>query len=234
MKKLLLIAILIYSGTLFAQQMDYSKWDTFLKKYVTAGKVKYADIKKDTKTLEDILKLFSQNIPNKTWNKNQKLAYWMNAYNAYTIQLVVNNYPTKSITKIEKGKPWDKKFIPNGKSKISLNYIEHEILRKMNEPRIHFGIICASISCPNIPNKAFTPENVNKLMDNLAKRFINDPSKNKITAKKIQISEIFNWFGSDFKTKNTTLIDFLNKYSSTQIIAKAKVTFLPYNWGLNE
>ncbi len=155
----------------------------------------------------------------------------MNAYNAFTIKLIVNNYPIKSIKDIPK--PWDLRFFQIGKKWYNLNEIEHQILRKMGDPRIHFGINCASFSCPPILNKAFTAANVDKELEKLAIAFVNDTKRNEINANSIKLSKIFQWFGKDFKN-NGSLIDFLNQYADIEINADAKKSFLDYNWNLNE
>jgi hypothetical protein len=213
---------------------DHSAWNTLLQAHVSkAGNVNYKGIKKSEAKLDKYLSNLSETIiDEKTWSKDEQLAFWMNAYNAFTVKLILNNYPLKSINDITS--PWDKKFFKIGGVKMNLNHIEHKILRvKFNEPRIHFGIVCASFSCPKLHNVAFTGKNTQSLLTSLTKGFVNDTKRNKITAGKIEISELFNWFKGDF-TKKGSLIDFLNKYSSVKINAKAKVSHLPYNWSLNE
>ena len=155
----------------------------------------------------------------------------MNVYNAFTIKLIIDNYPLKSIKEIKK--PWDLLFIKIGKKHYSLNDIEHNILRKMNDPRIHFGINCASYSCPPLQNKAFTEHTVNEDLNTLTFAFINDQNRNIVTKNKIQVSKIFQWFSKDFK-KDGTLINYLNKYSNIRIDTSAKKSFKNYNWSLNE
>ena len=217
---------------MYSQKNNHQKWDDLLKKYVSEnGNVDYKEFKKDQVALESYLELLSKNLPEKSWTKNATLAYWINAYNAFTVKLILDNYPIKSIKKINS--PWDAVFINLGNKKYSLGEIEHKILRKMNEPRIHFAINCASYSCPNLLNEAYTEKNLNNQLDAAAKSFINDKSKNNITANTIEISSIFDWFTGDFKKKGT-LIDFLNKYSSVKINAKAKIRYKEYNWNLNE
>ena len=103
----------------------------------------------------------------------------------------------------------------------------------MGDARIHFGINCASFSCPPLLNEAFTAQKVDTQLDVLARRFVNDSKRNTITANSIEISEIFNWFAKDFKT-NGSVIDFLNKYSDVQIAAKAKKRYKDYDWSLNK
>ena len=217
---------------MYSQKNNHQKWNDLLQKHVSEnGNVDYKGFKKDELALQSYLELLSKNLPEKSWTKNATLAYWINVYNAYTVKLILVNYPVKSIKKINS--PWDAAFINLGNKKYSLGEIEHKILRKMNEPRIHFAINCASYSCPNLLNEAYTEKNLNNQLDAAAKSFINDKSKNNITANIIEISSIFDWFTGDFKKKGT-LIDFLNKYSSVKINAKAKISYKEYNWNLNE
>ena len=145
----------------------------------------------------------------------------------------------ESIKKIKKGIPfinsvWDKEFITIEGNAYSLGHIEHEILRKeFDEPRIHFAIVCASISCPKLLNAAYTTDQLEAQLTQQTKEFINDSTRNKIEASQAQLSKIFSWFKGDF-TKKGTLADYLNQYSNTQIPADAKISYLDYDWGLNE
>lgn len=216
----------------FIKDIDHSKWDILLQKNVSrTGKVNYKGFIKDKTALESYLTYLSANEPSKSWSKNATLAYWINVYNAFTVKLIIDNYPTKSIKDINN--PWGKKFFSIGNTKYSLEQVEHDILRKMGEPRIHFAINCASFSCPNLLNEAYTETKLEIQLSQVAKSFINDSFKNTITKSKIEISQIFNWFGGDFKTKGT-LIDFINNYSNVKIDTKAKILFKDYNWSLNE
>jgi len=212
--------------------IDHKQWNDLLQKHVSSkGNVDYEGFQKDAATLQSYLNLLAKNLPEKSWSKNAVLAYWINAYNAYTVKLILDNYPIKSIKKIDS--PWDATFFTLGNKKYSLGEIEHKILRKMNEPRIHFAINCASFSCPNLANEAYTETELEKQLETAAKSFVNDKTKNTITPDKIEISSIFDWFSADFKTKGT-LIDFLNKYSTIKINNSAKVKYKDYNWNLNE
>ena len=212
--------------------LDHKIWNDLLEKHVSQnGIVNYKGFKKDLPELKSYLELLSKNSPENTWNKNAILAYWINAYNAYTVKLIIDNYTIKSIKKINN--PWNKNFINIGNKTISLGEIEHKILRKLNDPRIHFAINCASYSCPNLSNEAFTEKDLNNQLNDAAKSFINDKTKNNISANTIEISNIFDWFSIDFKTKGT-LIDFLNTYSNVKINPKAKISYKKYNWELNE
>ena len=103
----------------------------------------------------------------------------------------------------------------------------------MNEPRIHFAINCASFSCPNLLNQAYLSSRMESQLQSVSKFFVNDTSKNKISSDEIKISELFKWFEADFVTNNVSIIDYLNKYSSTKIDDDAKVTYITYDWSLN-
>ena len=211
--------------------IDHQEWNTLLEKHVSStGKVDYVGFKNDIVALQSYLDILANNLPNKSGSKNATLAYWINAYNAFTVKLILDNYPVKSIKDIKK--PWDQEFIMLENRAYSLGEIEHKILRKMNEPRIHFAINCASYSCPNLLNEAYTEAKMDKQLESLAVSFINDKTKNKITKEYIEISRIFNWFSGDFK-KEGSLIDFLNRYSTVKINANAKIKFKDYNWNLN-
>lgn len=218
-------------------------WDQLVKAHVKSnGMVDYKGFIREKAKLESYLKLLSDNAPDrKTWSKNQQLAYWINAYNAFTVKLIVDNYPTKSIRdlgpklKIPLIKDvWHYKFFKIGGVESSLDEIEHSILRKeFDEPRIHFAINCASVSCPPLLNEAFVSEKLESQLQKVAVTFINDPNRNKITTDAVQISSIFSWFQGDF-TKKGSLIDFLNLYSKVKIKPNAKISHLDYNWALNE
>lgn len=213
---------------------DYEKFNSLLSTYVSyAGNVNYAGIKSNKSQLEEIIKEFEANFPGSDWSSAQKLTFWINAYNLYTIKLIVDNYPTSSITNIT-AKPWHKSFIKlNGKT-YSLNQIENDIIRKQfNEPRIHFALNCASKSCPVLLNKAYTPATVYGKMTSQTKRFLNDTSKNTFGEKEVQISKIFDWYSEDFTKGGKTVFDFINKYRTEQL-DKQKLTYQEYSWDLNK
>ncbi|MFH6959564.1 DUF547 domain-containing protein [Flavobacterium aquidurense] len=212
--------------------INHSKWNTLLQKHVSnKGNVDYKGFQKDADELKSYLDELAKNVPTKSWTKNAVLAYWINTYNAFTVKLILDNYPTKSIKDISD--PWGKKFFTLGTKKYSLEEIEHEILRKMDEPRIHFAINCASFSCPNLSNEAYTSATLDKQLTDAAKSFIADKTKNTITKDKVVISKIFDWFSGDFKKKGS-VIDFLNQYSTLKINPNAKISYKEYNWKLNE
>ena len=209
------------------QKFDHSSFDKLLQLYVTEnGVINYKGFIKDKTVFLEYLTALSENPPKKNWTKEDKLAYWMNVYNAFTIKLIIDNYPTKSIKDIKDA--WDMRFFKIGEKWYNLNDVEHKVLRKMGDARIHFGINCASFSCPPLLNQAFTTDNVDNKLDFLAHRFINDQSRNTITKDSFEISKIFQWFGKDFKMDGT-LIDYLNNYSDIKIKPTAKRSFKTYD-----
>ena len=211
---------------------NHDAFDTLLKKHVSKeGNVNYSGIKTNWSSLRAYITSLGQSMPTDTWSHEDKLAYWMNAYNAMTIDLILRHQPIESIKDIKN--PWDQRFWKLGEKYYNLDEIEHKILRKMDEPRIHFGINCASFSCPPLLNEAFTADTVDKQLDVVARKFINDSQRNTITADKLEVSEIFNWFGKDFK-KQGSIIDYLNQYSNIKISENAKLRFKDYDWSLNK
>ena len=210
----------------------HNTWDELLKKHVSdTGNVNYKGIKTDWKSLQDYIVYLGNKLPKDTWAKEGKLAYWINAYNAMTIDLILRHYPLKSIKDIND--PWKQRHWKLGDKWYNLDEIEHQILRKMDEPRIHFAIVCASYSCPNLLNEAYIASNLNEQLTLATKAFLNDPERNSISKNHLELSKIFKWFPEDFK-KNGGLIDFLNQYSEIEISEQAKIKYKNYNWALNE
>ena len=217
---------------IYTEAFDHALFNELLKKHVTKeGNVDYSGFKSDYKKLKSYIDLLKANQPKDDWTKEDTLAYWINTYNALTIDLILRNYPTKSIKDIKD--PWDQRLWQFGDKWQNLNDIEHEILRKMNEPRIHFAIVCASVSCPKLQNTAFTASSLDLQLTNATKEFLADTTKNELSENNIKLSRIFKWFKKDFE-QNGDLIDFLNQYSDIVISKSAKKSYKDYNWNLNE
>ena len=211
---------------------SHDSWNALLQKHVSStGRVNYKGFKSELSKLESYLESLSATPPQSSWSRNEKLAYWINAYNAFTVKLILDNYPTSSITKLKGGKPWDAKWIKIGSKTYSLNNIENDIIRpRFKDARIHFAVNCAALSCPPLLNQAYTPSQLSAQLNKQTRKFINNPKYNTITAKTIKVSKIFEWYSSDF---GTSLVDYLNKYSTTSINADAKIQYLEYDWALN-
>ncbi len=216
-----------------AVNLDHSEWDKLLKKYVGKdGLVDYKGFKNDEAKLDDYLKMLSEKNPTDDWSVQELLAYYINLYNAATVKLIVENYPLKSIKDIDGA--WTKGRVAVGNKELSLGGIENGILRKMNEPRIHFAINCASISCPKLLNEAYTASKINEQLDRATKEFINS-DKNDISASNPKLSSVFDWYQKDYKVNGKQdVIGFINQYSKTKINTGATIAYKDYNWNLNE
>ena len=240
--KTLLIILLISLGLTnseinFQQDQNQDKgihasWNVLLQQYVDAdGNVDYRSWKKSQTDLDKYIQLLEKTPPANYWDKNDSLAYFINAYNAVTIKLILDNYPLKSIRDIKD--PWDSKSLNLPNNSLTLNDIEHKVLRKMDDPRIHFAINCASASCPQLSNEAFRASKVQKQLEEATALFINDTSKNQISEKNIGLSKIFLWFSKDFGSKKER-IAFIQKYSQKPFKDNAKIKYQEYDWSLNE
>ena len=242
MKNIFLLIVSFFTAvSSFAQKApSHQQWDKLLKKHVNeAGMVNYKGFQKDKTEFDAYLKTLSDNAPQKSWSQKDQIAYWINAYNAFTVSLILQKYPVKSIKDIggsiyKINTAWDIKFIKIGGEKYDLNNIEHKMLRKkFEEPRMHFAIVCASLSCAKLRREAYTGDKLDDQLEDQSKDFLNDKSKNNITAEKAQLSKYFSWYKGDF-TKNGSLTDYINKYSKTKITGNTKISSLDYNWSLNE
>lgn len=231
MQKLIIVLAFLKLSTFVTAQPNHAAFDALLKKYVTtAGKVNYKGFKQDKTALETYIKSLADNTPTDKWSKAEKMAYWINAYNALTIKLIIDSYPLSSIQKLDNGKTWDVKRFKLGAITYSLNGIENEILRPMGDARIHFAINCAAKSCPALASEAFTSQNLQSLLESRTKRFINDPKSNILKGKDLKISKIFEWYSKDFYNVH----DFINRYAVSKIPATANLGYTEYDWSLNE
>ncbi len=210
----------------------HDAFDSLLQKHVSnQGVVNYKGLKKDRAPLEAYLQTLSDNVPQDSDSRESQMAYWINAYNAATLHLIIKNYPLTSITKLDEGKTWDVKRITLANKKYSLNKIENEILRpKYKDARIHFAVNCAAKSCPPLHNRAYTADNLEQLLDERTRAFVGNAKYNTLGKQSVKISKIFEWYATDFGN----IQSFLNKYSDKKVGTKATVTYDEYNWDLND
>ena len=246
-----------------AQTFDHSHaaFNTLLKKNVLvidggkASQMRYAAMAGDRAALKaytDSLSAVGKGTFD-AWSKAQQMAFLINAYNAFTIELILTKYPNlKSIKDLGSvfSTPWKPKFIKLLGSEMSLDDIEHNTLRtkgRYDDPRVHFAVNCASIGCPALREEAFTAERLEAQLDEQATRFFSDRSRNRFNAGKLEVSKIFDWFGEDFKQGYkgiTSLSQYLAKYADKLADApadrdavrgqKLPVGFLDYDWTLND
>jgi hypothetical protein len=214
--------------------LSHAMFDALLQKHVSAiGVVNYEGLGKEKTKLSEYIEQLKKNAPNKNWSSSKEMAYWINLYNAFTIHSILEKYPINSILDLEGGNIWDnKKILIDGKN-LSLNQIEKDkLLKRFKEPRVHFAVNCAAKSCPPLLNKAWTEDNIDAYLSKQAKVFINNPKYNKISPKKIEVSQIFNWYADDFGGKSN-LIKYLNQYTTEKITPTASLQFVEYDWSLN-
>jgi hypothetical protein len=221
-------------------QPNHLIFDGLLKKNVKNNSVDYKNFLLDRVVLQVYLKQFETVIIKKL-NRNEKLALYINAYNAFTIDLILENYnkPIKSIKDISS--PWDTKFCNIGGVKITLNEVENKFLREeFNEPRIHFAINCASISCPPLQPFAYLPDKIDDQLTEATTNFMRNPLGVIILNHKLEVSQIFDWYKADFQTKESNLISFIFKYLSKEQkenlpeLNKITLGYQKYNWNLND
>ncbi len=250
-KNVLLVMGLIflsYCGTKMAtnpnsEPPSHAIFNSLLNKYVDKnGMVNYKGFQNERAKFKKYLSLLEENAPNEKWTKNEILAYWINTYNAFTLELILEHYPVESIREIGStinipfvSSGWDIKFIKIGEETYDLNNIEHGIIRKQfDEPRIHFALVCAAVSCPKLRNETYEPNLLDFQLSSATKNFLADTTKNEFkSAEQAELSKIFSWYKEDF-TKNSSLVDFLNKYGPTQLKKNVKISHMEYDWALNE
>ncbi|OAV45017.1 hypothetical protein A3850_011190 [Lewinella sp. 4G2] len=210
---------------------SHQPWNTLLQRYVDdAGNVDYAGFKSSESELDAYLATLQETAPKGTWGRRASLAYWINAYNAFTIKRILRDYPVASITDLDGGDPWKVKWIEIEGETYSLNNIEHDIIRpRFKDARIHFAVNCAAKSCPPLPNKAFMAANVESLLTERTRAFVRNPAYNTI-GDEVAVSKIFDWYGEDFGDLRT----YLNKYLPTPIPADVEIGFRDYDWALNK
>lgn len=241
------------SSPLPTLKFDHSHQDftEILQKYVilqgASSRVNYKELKKNSTVLETYLKKLESVTPVqfKSWTTNQQYAFWVNAYNAYTIKLIIDKYPVKSIKELGGlfSSPWKKRFFSLLEQKRHLHEIEHKILRiQFNEPRTHFALNCASIGCPALLDEAYNPTKLESQLEQQTQTFLKDKSRNSINIKEnnLILSKIFKWYQEDF-TKNGGIQKFVAKYMTDDPLVKAKlhkgefkIKYSYYDWKLNK
>jgi Protein of unknown function, DUF547 len=228
-------------------QIDHTAWSAFLQKYLVLGevnRVRYAKVATaDRRALETYIAGLAL-LPITKYNRAEQLAYWINLYNAMTVELVLEYYPIKSIRDIDISPgwfafgPWDKDLLTIEGQRLSLNDIEHRILRPIwNDPRLHYALNCASLGCPNLAPVAFTAENADQLLEQGARDFINGRAVT-LTGGRLIVSSIYDWFIEDFGGSETGVLDHLRKYAApplaAELAARRKIDGEVYDWRLND
>lgn len=224
-----------------------------LSEYVRDGRVNYNELRNDNRLDQYLAQLAATN-PDTIADKNAQLAFWINAYNAYTLKVICDNYPVKSINELHTGglivgtvlkkTIWDKELaVINGK-RLTLNQIEHEIIRKrFNEPRIHFALVCAAKSCPPLRSEAFEGERLDEQLDDQGSVFFSQPDKNYFEPEKkiARLSKIMDWYEGDFGKSDEEVLLYVSRLFPEEIAKSIKsdpqkweIKYTDYDWSLNE
>ncbi len=247
------IAILSVSSNALADfDHTHAAWKDFLQAHVAVtdatSTVDYRAVKADSSKLNPYLAKLGKITKTdfEAFTRPQRLALLINAYNAFTIKLIVDNYPVKSIKDIGGlfSSPWKKKDFAFLGSKISLDYIEHDMIRPVfHEPRIHFALVCASKGCPGLPNVPFLAEDLSAQLEASSNKFLKDKTRNSYDSgrKTLILSSIFKWYKDDLSTVNGSVKTFVAPFMTTNAAEQAqivsgdtKIEYLEYDWTLNE
>jgi hypothetical protein len=183
--------------------------------------------------------------PISRFNRGEQLAYWINLYNALTLTVVLDHYPVQSIRDIDispglfASGPWDKTLITVEGESLTLNDIEHRILRPIwNDPRIHYAVNCASVGCPNLQDRAFTGATVAGVLDQAARTYVNHPRGARLEGHRLVASKLYDWFQEDFGGGEAGVIAHLRRYAEPAFAAAlarvSEIDRYEYDWGLND
>ncbi|MFT5094072.1 MAG: hypothetical protein ACI93T_002903 [Porticoccaceae bacterium] len=238
------------AGRVSMDKVDHSGWDKLLRKHVDEdGYVNYKSwhaSSSDRQSLSAYLNTLSKVNPQASASRDAKLAFWINAYNAVTIHGILREYPTSSIrnhtARLFGYNIWKDLQLYVGGRAYSLEAIEHQTLRKMNEPRIHFAIVCASIGCPRLLNEAYTATRVQQQLEINAKDFFGRAQNFRYDARsrRFHLSSILSWFDDDFGSEQNALLRTIAKWlpdKTSQAAARSgsgSISYLDYNWNLND
>ncbi len=230
--------------------IDHGTWDRFLATYVMGGddgvhRVAYGRVTDaDKHALEAYIAALAAT-PISGYARAEQRAYWINLYNALTVNVVLDHYPVDGIRDIDISPglfadgPWDKKLVEIEGEEVSLNDIEHRILRPIwRDPRIHYAVNCAAIGCPNLQPTAFTAANTDTLLATAARAYVNHPRGARIEDGKLIVSSIYVWFQEDFDGDDAGVIRHLTRYAAaglkTQLAGVASIYTHEYDWVLND
>ena len=224
-----------------SEPITHELWDEQLDTYVDAdGWVDYDGWLRDTARLNAYLELLAGHHPNEAnWSDDERLAYWINAYNAYTVKILLDNWPQASIKDIKGGigfvnSIWDQEFITIEGQEYSLNNLEHGIIRpKFQDPRIHAAVNCASVSCPVLRGEAYVAERLDEQLDDQARRWFDGVRNDLSDPSAMKLSSIFKWYGGDFEWDGGSKAAFVERHAGVELPDDPDFEYLEYDWGIN-
>ncbi len=232
------------------RSIDHSEWGNWLNKFLVQSsdgvhRIKYGMVgDQQNKQLDRYLETL-QEVTVTNLNRDEQMAYWINLYNALTVDVVLQHYPVNSIRDIDispgwfSSGPWDKTLITVEGKKLTLNDIEHRILRPIwKDPRIHFAVNCASVGCPNLAAKPYTADRLDQMLNKAARRYVNDPRGVTIKENRLIVSSIFSWYQSDFGSNEQEVIEYLKSYAKPELKKELdrfqSIYDTKYDWSLND
>ncbi len=225
-----------------AQSPDlHAEFNRLLGTYVQQNLVNYAGWSahaEDKAALDTYVATLAGQDPTE-WPRDEALAYWINLYNAVTLKLILDNYPLDSIKDLGgfmKTSPWKRKLITVAGRELTLNNIENDVIRPtFGDPRIHFALNCASVGCPPLANEAYAAARLSDQLDAACRLALNRDQWVSVDGDKLMLTKIFDWYGQDFQTDGSTVLDFIKQYRTQPIPAgEPKIGYMAYDWSLNQ
>ncbi|MBE7636057.1 DUF547 domain-containing protein [Sneathiella sp. P13V-1] len=230
--------------------VNHSKLDQFLAKYRYVGddgvaRLHYNHVTPEDRNLLNGYVSDLEAVPVSKLNRAEQYAYWVNLYNSGTIKVILDHFPVPTIKDINISPgffsvgPWGKQFLKVEGEAVSLDNIEHGILRPIwKDPRTHYVVNCASIGCPDIPEKALTAHNTEQTHEKAARAYVNNPRGVRVTESgDVYASSIYDWFSSDFGNSEADTLDHIRKYAAedlkSRLEGKSEIEGYNYNWSLN-
>jgi hypothetical protein len=243
--------VIIWPGETRAQ--SHVLFTDIVRQYVQDGRVNYKGLRHDPRLDQYLIQLQTMD-PDTISDSLAQLSFWINAYNAYTLKAICDHYPLKSINDLNPGglvagsslkaSIWDRDLVVLGHKRMTLNQIEHKIIRPLfNEPRAHFALVCASKSCPILRPEAYEARDLSAQLDDQGQAFLASTFRNRfdVSAKTAYLSKIFDWYGGDFGKSKADILRFIAQFAPAPVAADIqknpgqwKIKFLDYDWGLNE
>ena len=236
-----LVFCLLISGPALGEEPDWQPWAEVLKRFVTPGErdgmrvnlVDYAGLKNDP-TFSQVVTELRAFDPARLEGHAETLAFYINAYNILTVQLILDHWPVSGIRRIGGlfRSPWSIVVLENRNGRFTLDDIEHRIIRPMGESRIHFAVNCASLSCPDLRTEPYTASRLEEQLDDQTRRFLADAGKGvQVRDGKLRVSRLFDWYGEDFDGQGGVLA-FLHRYDHAPDRNRVN-GFIDYDWSLN-
>ena len=250
--RLILAALLCLWLPSAALGFDHQAWDALLRKHVvvlqggSASQLRYAGIAAERAALRAYLDSLSrtQESEFEGWSREEQMAFLVNAYNAFTVEKILTRYPDiRSIWDFGKlfGNPFKDEFFVLLGARRSLDWIEHEKLRKVyREPRIHYAVNCAAVGCPMLREEVYTAARLEAQLEEQARRFLSDRSRNRLRERQLEVSRIFDWFKQDFEPREKYFARYADVLAAEpgqqELVRKgqAPLRFLDYDWSLND